>query len=398
MNNDSVVITDVRYRMSLPIIRSLGKKGIRVTAAEKVSTPSASALGFYSKYTADRLSLSDSEKNEKIFITDLVNYASNVDSKPVLIPVGIHSLMAVSRNIEVLSSSYDFIVPNTECIDIANDTYRLLGIAEKSGIPIPETTTLNPNESITELSARIKYPAVVKYRQGELLKLGPEKRYRIVNDTDAFVEAFTYMHGIQEFPLVQEYIKGNGFGVSAIFDKDSNPTTVFCHMRLREYPVTGGPSCFCESIWDKRLVDYAVTLLKELKWTGVAMVEFKGELNGKLALMEINPRIWGSFPLTTAAGADFPMYIYNAAKGMTEDFSDDKALEPNYKIGKKMRFILQDLMSFKGYFARSSNKPAFLFSYIIDLLNPFVAEGVFDISDLKSSIQYFRQAFRKYNG
>ena len=42
----------------------------------------------------------------------------------------------------------------------------------------------------------------------------------------------------------------------------------------------------------------AVSLLQAIEFTGIAMVEFKGAY-----LLECNPRIWGSFPLTDACGS-----------------------------------------------------------------------------------------------
>jgi protein-tyrosine-phosphatase len=48
-----------------------------------------------------------------------------------------------------------------------------------------------------------------------------------------------------------------------------------------------------------------------MRWTGVAMVEYKRETaSGRFALMEINGRFWGSLPLTLAAGMNFPGWLY----------------------------------------------------------------------------------------
>lgn len=395
--NKPVLITDVRYRMSLSIIRSLGRKGIRVIAADRSSTPTAASLGFFSKYTSERLSLSDSDNDEAAFVRDLMAYSKKSETKPVLIPVGIHSLMAVSKHKAALKELYDFIVPDFESIDVANDTGRLLDIAKVHSVPAPATTTLHSGESVEELSKRISYPVVIKYRQGELLKLGPEKRYRIIHDSTAFLEAFTYMHKLQEYPLVQEYISGDGYGVSAIFDESSEPIAVFCHKRLREYPVSGGPSCFCESYWNEAMVQHSIRLLKALKWKGIAMVEYKGSPEGRLALMEINPRIWGSFPLTVAAKADFPLYIYETDLGKSTPLLDEALKAPSYKVGKKLRYILQDLMSFKGYLRLRRDKLAFILSFIRDIFNPAVSDGVMDIRDIRASVQYFKQALKKYN-
>lgn len=401
-------ITDVHYRMGLAAVRSLGRRSIDVTALDYDTVPHKSILGFYSKYASEKRLVPSVSENKPEFISAIINLAeeskrdsaeskknSDIDAegKPVLIAVGIDSLKAVSEYSSLLEPHFDFIVPSLESMEIADDKQKLIDIAMKTGIPCPQTTTLSANESIEQLSERIKYPVVIKYRKGEALKLKPAKRYKIVEDRQTFVEIYSQMHSAQEFPLVQEYIHGDGFGVSAVFDKRGEPLEIFCHKRLREYPVTGGPSCFCESIWDDRLVDYAIRLLKELNWRGVAMVEFKGSLDGGVCLMEINPRFWGSLPLSILSGCDIPFAIYRAASG--EPGSADNIRKCGYKQGTRMRFLFQDLLSLPGYMRMKKNKLKFLLQFTGQLLNPRIRDGVLELKDLRPSLAYIRQAIKK---
>ena len=48
-------------------------------------------------------------------------------------------------------------------------------------------------------------------------------------------------------PIVQEKVEGPGEGVNLLLDQSSRLVCAFCHRRLREYPVTGGPSTCCVS-------------------------------------------------------------------------------------------------------------------------------------------------------
>jgi predicted ATP-grasp superfamily ATP-dependent carboligase len=105
--------------------------------------------------------------------------------------------------------------------------------------------------------------------------------------------------------LLQEYTEGIGQGVELLMYQ-GRPLAVFQHKRLREVPINGGASAFRESVHpDPLLYDYSIRLLKALRWTGLAMVEFKiGQRGAKL--MEINGRVWGSLPLAVISGMDFP--------------------------------------------------------------------------------------------
>lgn len=375
------IVLDVRYRMSLPLIRALGKENVPVDATDLISTPREKSLGFYSRYTNKTFSLPSPD--DETYIEKLKEVCK--DDKPVLLPCGIDSLIEITKNRDAVSEFAHIAVPSFESFTLANDKAALMEFADSLGIPTPKTTTLSDVETVESLAERITFPVVIKYRAGELLKLDPQNRYKIVYDADSFKEIFPKMHAAQAFPLVQQYIEGDGFGVSAVFDKNHEPIEIFCHHRIREYPISGGPSSMCESYWNDELVSHAIKLLKALNWTGVAMVEFKGNY-----LMEINPRFWGSLALAPLSGCNIPYALYRAALGET----NSAVPAPHYKIGKKMQFILQDTLSVISHFKRSK-KFSLLFKYLGDLLNPNVSDGVWSLRDIKSSVQYFKQALRK---
>ena len=408
-SNKSIVI-DVRYRMSLPVIRSLGRAGIQVVACDREATAQKSALGFYSRYCYDKLRLPAAESDPNGFLAALKERAADLEYPPVIIPIGIDSVLAMCKERDSIASWAHVALPSYDSIMLANDKSRLIPYARSIGIPCPETTARGMDESVEALAERINYPVVIKFTAGEMLGLGPQDRYTIVENKISFKDRFEQMSALSNDLLVQEYIKGDGWGVSAVFDKNSEPLAVFCHKRLREYPVSGGPSCYCVSTWNDELVVHAVKLLRELKWVGVAMVEFKGTPACGFRLMEINPRFWGSLALSTASKCDIPLALYNAAQGKcaarqelaayegfaTQDKRTDGYFpKPEYKLNKKLRFLLQDLLSFSGYLRMSVNKPRFVISFIAGYLNPTTAEGVFSWRDLRSSLRYFLNALSK---
>jgi predicted ATP-grasp superfamily ATP-dependent carboligase len=135
-------------------------------------------------------------------------------------------------------------------------------------------------------------------------------------------------------PVIQEYITGEGYGFFALYNQ-GKARAIFMHRRIREYPVTGGPSAVAESVYDPALRDAGLALLDSLKWHGVAMVEFKKDATtGRFVLMEINPKFWGSLGLSIEAGVDFPTLTCRMAL--------DGDIEPvfEYKTGVKYRWLL----------------------------------------------------------
>ena len=442
--SNKAIIIDARYRMSLPVIRSLGRAGVGVVASDREATPRKSALGFYSRYCTGELRLPAADAEPDGFLAALKEYSTRFEETPVIIPVGIDSVLAMCKEREQIATWAHIALPPFDSIMLANEKGRLIPYAHSIGIPCPDTTVRGEGESIEALAERIGYPVVIKLTAGEMLGLSPQDRYTIVDNKASFAERFEHMEAFSTDLLIQEYAPGDGWGVSAVFDKNSEPLAIFCHKRIREYPVSGGPSCYCISTWNDELVSHAIKLLRELKWVGVAMVEFKGSPDIGFKLMEINPRFWGSLALSTAAKCDIPLAVYRAAQGELIDdshplFNSNKhdgsnevlskansgdtpissnlnasalsehdpdninsserkyksEYKPEYKLNKKLRFVLQDLLSFKGYLKSSDNKLRFVVTFFAGYLNPTTAEGVFSWRDLRSSLRYFLNALSK---
>ena len=118
--------------------------------------------------------------------------------------------------------------------------------------------------------------------------------------------------------LLQQYCTGRGVGIEILIH-EGEPVAIFQHLRLREFPASGGVSVTASAQpLDPVLAAHALHLLHELKWDGIAMVEFRHDpLTGAVALMEVNGRYWGSLALSRHAGLEFPLYQWQLAHGET---------------------------------------------------------------------------------
>ena len=292
-----VIITDIKYRMAISPIRELGKKGYCITAAEFDDVSENERLGFFSKYVLKRELL-----NEDTFCDNIEDICQN--ERYVLIPGNRKSLMKIIDNRERLSKCCDFLVPTKESINLADDKNAMCQIAKKIGVPTPKTTSLSEHNSIEEMAESVSFPCIIKYRNGEAMGKKPQDRYTIVNNRSEFIKAYTKMHSVDENPIASDYIKGHDIGVAVVMDKNHEPISFLCYESLREYPIKGGPTCFAKTVFSRKLLEYSVNLLKEIKFSGIAMLDFKGTLENPYFL-ELNPRIWGSAAITQLSGAPF---------------------------------------------------------------------------------------------
>ena len=132
---------------------------------------------------------------------------------------------------------------------------------------------------------------------------------RTVQDETSLKSTVTDMLKITPV-LLQTFFPGIGIGQEFLVS-DGRLIDAFQHERIHE-PLGGGGSSYRKSVEvDERILDASRRLLSHLRWTGVAMVEYRwNSTTGDFVLMEINGRFWGSLPLAVAAGVDFPYRLY----------------------------------------------------------------------------------------
>lgn len=382
------LITDASFRQALTVIRSLGKRHIFTAAVAGTRERNIDILGFHSKYCGAKLLMPSYRENDEAFSENIFKIAKDFD---VLIPISTQAILAVAKRLERFRQVTNVAIPDYETVCRANCKDKLIRIAGEMGICVPQTIYIEDLSELGGVAEGLSYPAVVKYRSDQDLYFSPVDRYAIVNSKEQFLKVYRKMHQIQAFPLVQEYIQGTGYGFFALLDRNAQAKAIFCHRRVREYPVTGGVSSCCVSIRDEILIEQGLRLLKALNWYGVAMVEFKKDLrDGKFKLMEINPRFWGSLPLSIESGVDFPYLLFKVARG--EDF------EPvmKYKLGVKLRFLCLDFFSAKD--SLLNNKLSSLGSFLKDILDPRIKDGIFSLDDPKVGLIYLAKYLPMYLG
>ncbi len=362
----TVIVTDAKYRASLAAVRAFAKCGADVVLTQTADDVDGEVFAFSCKY-ASRTVLFDCSADDEVYLAKLHELASEYE-RPVLFPVGAKTLALACANGEKLKEVCDFVLPTTEALDFANDKNRVRLAAESLGIKAPYTY---------ESGVLVEdFPVVVKPECGEKFGLKAEERYIIVNDVYEYADACDIMSAYGEL-VIQEYVTGIGIGVSLLMT-EGRAVSAICHRRVREYPISGGPSACCESFFDAELVKCAEKLLAHIGYTGMAMVEFKGD-----CILEINPRVWGSFPLTYVADSTFCEDYLKLSRGENVCHNLD-----NYKTGKKMNFLLSDLAACASLLKHGRIKEAA--SGICDIIFGRAKDGIYDKSDTKPFWRYLR--------
>ena len=329
-----VLVTDARLGSAVAAIRSLGRSGYEVVAAD--SRPLSA--GFYSRYAAERFRYPPPE-TEPRRVVDALLKAAHDRHIDLIIPVTDELVLPLAAARDEFRSVTTLALPSSEALAIARDKVETLNVAHELGIPTPRTTVVATVEASLEAAEKLGWPVVVKPQASRMLRenVGIDTfGVHYANTTADLEYRMRRLEGRCEV-LLQEYCHGEARGVGVLAD-EGRSLSAFHYRRLREVPPTGGPSSFRESLPLEGVhYENAVRLLGALRWTGLAMVEFKGD-DSAPKLMEINGRVWGSLALAVKSGVDFPAQAaelhLRGAGGIAQ---------PDYSIGVRSRDLRLEL-------------------------------------------------------
>ncbi len=331
----AVFVTDGDQRATLAVVRALGCAGIPVTVGHSGPTSLAGSSRYCVRKVCYPSPLEDAESFQASLRDEILG-----GQYRVLIPMTDVTLRLVAHMREALALRVRLPIPSAEQIELAQDKGHILLLAQRLGVPYPETYMLHEDKSLEEVARRVRYPAVIKPRFSWFLQNGSwiSGSVEYAYDSEDLTAKYKKSHSQIPYPLVQEKIEGEGRGVFLLL-WDGQLRAAFCHRRLREKPPWGGVSVYRESIpLDQELVQRSIALLQAIGWQGTAMVEFKVDRrDGQAKLMEVNGRFWGSLQLATDAGVNFPLLLYRLAN------EENVPGQFDYKVGVKSRWLLGDL-------------------------------------------------------
>jgi protein-tyrosine-phosphatase/predicted ATP-grasp superfamily ATP-dependent carboligase len=294
-------------RSFLSVVRSLGRHGVEV----HVGWCPSDAPAARSRFIAGRHALPppapvDAEAWQAEFERLLLRERFDLvipTNDPAIIP-----LQHQRRRFEPLAR---FALPADEALETALDKIRTHELAASLGVRVPRSVTVRAIDEIDAALEQFTYPVIVKPRRSylpeDLVERGHVRRARTAAEARSAAEGALIRGSV----LIQEHVDGVGCGYELLADR-GEILMRFQHERVHEPPGGGWSSYRRSTRVSPEFEDAASRLVGALSYTGVAMVEFKRDPgSGRWALMEINPRFWGSLPLALASGVDFPVALWD---------------------------------------------------------------------------------------
>lgn len=327
-----VLILARASQILLAVARSLGRRGITLD----VATAHEDEPLLVSRYVAAVHFLPPYRPDGDEWLEGLSTLLDN-GSYDLLLPLDEPSIYAAQAHREALETRVRTALLEPEVFATVFDKGRTYDLARSLDIPLPGQLEATRPLDIESYRRRFAPPFVLKPMASYG---GPHRQrrrdVRKVYDPEELESALEQMLAAGPV-LLQENVRGTGYGVE-VLAAGGRPLLLFAHRRVHE-PIHGGGSSYRASVSVPPELEAASRrLLEVLRYTGVAMIEFRvDEATGRWVLLEINGRFWGSLPLALAAGADFPHALYRLL------VHSEERVDLSYRRGIHCRNLVGDL-------------------------------------------------------
>jgi carbamoyl-phosphate synthase large subunit len=191
------------------------------------------------------------------------------------------------------------VVCDPDLIEVTSNKYKTHVFFNGLGIDTPNVFELEHG-----LEDTYRYPLFMKPLDGSASK-GIVK----INSTRELLFFREYV----ERPILQEYISGREFTLDMLYDLGGE---LRCIVPRRRIEVRSGEVSKSVIDMDPAVLEAGWTLGKKLRGArGVVNVQCIRTAEGRVSFIEINPRFGGGTPLSLYAGADFPLWLLQMARG-----------------------------------------------------------------------------------
>ncbi|MDT3404097.1 ATP-grasp domain-containing protein [Mucilaginibacter terrae] len=251
-------------------------------------------------------------------LVERLEHIQTIEHMDVLIPnfdAELYNFIKVSAQLRLMG--IHTFLPSHEQLD-ARDKLNLSAFGKKYNLHVPQSKNIHHANDLIKVAEELNYPMVVKGRFYEA---------QVVYNIDQAKKAFYHLSARWGTPvIVQEFVKGTEINVAALGNGQGNTLSIVPMRKL--YITDKGKAWAGITIQDDSLLQVARDFTQATHWRGGFELEIMRDNNGKLFIMEVNPRFPAWIYLTAAAGQNQPAALVKMALGQpVEPFTD-------YKVGK----------------------------------------------------------------
>jgi predicted ATP-grasp superfamily ATP-dependent carboligase len=250
----------------------------------------------------------------------LERFAAPLPEPPVLFYDEDRYVLLLSRERERLRRHCRFVVPTGALVEDLVDKSRFQLLAERLGLPIPPGAFVDPCRDPAPLD--FGFPVAIKPRQRDehWPAIGGEAKALRVDSPRALRELWPRLAAARMPVLVQQLIRGSESQVESYHvyvDERGDIAGEFTGRKLRTWPAEYGFSTALVTSDAPDVVVLGRDIVARLELRGVAKLDFKRAPDGRLHLLEVNPRFNLWHHVGARAGVNIPALVYADLVGET---------------------------------------------------------------------------------
>jgi len=371
-NVETPVILLGGHENALSIARSLGKRGIHITAIAREGSPV-----HYSKYCNERIVSPSGEDFQQALYRRFLSGQSHFAQGSVIFPCCDNSIQFVADQRDVLEQQYLLDIHSGALQKAMLNKQQTLDLARKAGCPIPQYWDASNLDDIGKLKNEIQFPVLIKPYFSHLFQEVFNKKVLVV---ESHKELMNYSKEVLDANLgfmICEMIPGPDTLLSSYYthiDNHGEKLFEFTKRVIRRSPPNFGGGCYHITEWLPETAKMGERFFQGMGFTGLGNVEFKLDLrDNQLKIIECNARFTAAQELLARSGMDISWLIYCFLTG------NDHARISSYREQVRLWYPEKDFDSFRRL--RQTGKLS-LWGWIKSLLHPQVLP-YFNLGDMR---------------
>jgi predicted ATP-grasp superfamily ATP-dependent carboligase len=310
------------FYTGLGIARSLGEQGIRVIGL----TSHRRIYGNFTRYASVQF-CPDSREQPEALLTFLLRLSENLGEPGIIFPTRDDDVIFLDRYRDQLQGRFVLVLADRPALTACLDKWETYRWAVRAGVAAPRCWIVSDPQELIRIAPELRFPCVLKpvsahhWRRGSNWnRVGSRKAIPIWSPEELRAEYETISH-VENRALLQELVPGKDdcLWVAACYiDRNGQFIAGFTARKLIQAPEGFGTGCIVQSVDRPDLLATAAQLLQQVRFSGIAEVEFKQDsATQEDKLIEINPRPWDQHRLGKSRGVDLIHIAYCDCAGLT---------------------------------------------------------------------------------
>lgn len=222
------------------------------------------------------------------------------------------------------------------------DKKETLRIAREAGLDVPKSWRLDTKTDLCDLATKMTYPLLVKPIYSHLFQNVFGVKLFLVESVGEALDVVEKARQHALDVMFCEWVPGpdsNLCSYYAYYDPDGRRVAEFTKYVIRRRPQYFGGGVYHGTSWQRDVVEVGRRFFDHLGMRGICNIEFKRDpRDGKLKVIESNPRVTAAQELLVRSGLDLAELAYRDATGQPIAVTDGAG----WKYGRTLWYPRQD--------------------------------------------------------